>query len=173
MFNNKLLLITLFIFQTITTYASNQTNIQPGAVLKNTNVHESYNRRSNILFEIEKDTNVFIRERHKSWYKIDSEKKGSGWLRMLSVRYVGDAKQGFLGEVTDFSSDVFNVQRAGPTVTTGVRGIDEESFVSAKADYKTLKNILSKKYDLKKVKRFAEKGNLSAKNIQIPDSKNN
>jgi len=72
--------------------------------------------------------------------------------------------------VADFSSDVFNAIRSGPTITTGVRGVDEEDFKEATPDVATLDIILLKQLDKNKIEKFAKQGNLFVKNIKIPTS---
>ena len=167
----KLLIIMFISLQLAIVNGSSDTTFQPGEVLRDTKVHENPDRRSDVIYKIKKKTKVYIKERSKSWYKVEAKSRDEGWLRLLSVRYLGDPKQGALGEVADFSSEVFNVQRNGPTVTTGVRGLDEETFTDAQPDYLTLDIILARKSDLARVKHFGRQGNLRTKDVKIPKTK--
>jgi len=61
-----------FIFLSVNIQAD--TKIQPGIVIKDTSVFEKPSRRSDILYSLEEDTKVYIKERHKSWYNIEAQK---------------------------------------------------------------------------------------------------
>ena len=150
--------------------ASEDVTIQPGVVLQDTPVYEEPDRHSNVLYEIKEDSKVYIKERHKSWYKVDAKNREPGWLRLLTIRYLGDPKQSYLGEMSNFSSNVFNVQRGGPVVTTGVRGIDEEDFRAGEPDYVMADIIMAQTSNKSQIVQFAKQQNLVVKDIIIPDS---
>ncbi|PCJ49422.1 MAG: hypothetical protein COA74_06065 [Gammaproteobacteria bacterium] len=166
----KRLVLMVICLQSAITFATEKVQVQPGVVLRDTPVFQAPDRHSTLLYEIEEDTNVYIKQRQKSWYEVDSESQETGWLRLLSVRYLGDPKKSFLGEISDFSSKVFNVQRSGPVVTTGARGLDEEEFIKAEPDFVTLDIILAKKTHKNKVLAFAKQQNITIKEVVIPDS---
>ena len=166
--NKKRWILVLLCLQAVITQAADNVQLQPGVVLRDTSVFQSPDRHSTLLYNIEEDTKVYIKRRHKSWYEVDAKSQDSGWLRLLAVRYLGDPKQGLLGEVADFSSDVFNVQRTGPVVTTGARGIDEEDFKNAEPDFVTLDIILAKTVNKAEVLAFANKEKITTKDVKIP-----
>jgi hypothetical protein len=168
--NNMQWILILLCLQAVDSVAAEKVQLQPGVVLRDSSVYQSPNRRSALLYKIEEDTKVFIKQRQKSWYEIDAESQDAGWLRLLAVRYLGDPKQGVLGEVADFSSKVFNVQRTGPVVTTGARGIDEEEFNEADPDFVTLDIILAKKINKAEVLSFANKERITTKDVKIPSA---
>jgi hypothetical protein len=168
--NNIQFILILFCLQAADHFAAEEVQLQPGVVLRDSSVFQSPDRHSTLLYKIGEDTKVFIKQRQKSWYEIDTESQNSGWLRLLAVRYLGDPKQGLLGEVADFSSKVFNVQRTGPVVTTGARGIDEEEFNDAAPDFVSLDIILAKKINKTEILSFAKRAGITTKDIKIPSA---
>lgn len=162
----QLMLLGLLSVNFVTLLGFDEITVQPGIVLRDAPVHLQPSSRSDVLYQIKEDSKVYIQERHKSWYKIDAKNRDKGWLRLLNVRYLGNPKQTTLGEISSFSADVFNVQRSGPVVTTGVRGINEEDFKNATPDYTVLNIILANKVKKKTVLAFAKQGNLIVKDIK-------
>lgn len=103
---------------------------------------------------------VSILKKDGGWLQIKSS-KGSGWVRMLSVRK---------GEARKAGSDAAGLLnlasgRAGTgkvVATTGVRGLNEEELKAAKFDEKELQQAESYATSGADAQRFASQGKLKA-----------
>ncbi len=101
---------------------------------------------------------VSILKKDGGWLKVKSA-KGSGWVRMLSIRK-GDAPRqgGSAAGLLDLASG-----RAGTgkvVATTGVRGLNEEELKAAKFDEKELKLAESYATSGADAQRFAKEAKL-------------
>jgi hypothetical protein len=165
-----LILSSLFLLTPLTLHSSSQVQVQPGIIINASNVTNEPNRKATVLYEIGEQQPIYILERYRSWYRIQAENRPEGWVRLLAVKYLGEAK----AEAVGFA-EAFNRARAqsysGPTVTTGVRGIDQQDFKNATPDINALNIILARKSEPMLVTRFAKQGNLKAKKIALPASR--
>lgn len=105
--------------------------------------------------------NIVLRQ--GGWVKISSS-QGSGWVRMLSLRYTSTSgKRGDSG-----LQSMLNVGRTGSsgiTVATGVRGLSEEDLKNARPnprELEKLRNFAANKSDAAK---FAGDANLEAQQL--------
>lgn len=107
---------------------------------------------------------VEILNRRAGWFQVKSA-KGSGWVRMLSIRR-GEARkrtvdaEGILGLASG---------RAGTgrvVATTGIRGLSEEDLKTAKFNEKELKKIESFAVTSQAAEKFAAQGNLVGQKIE-------
>jgi len=106
---------------------------------------------------------VSILKKDGGWLNIKSA-KGSGWVRMLSIRK-GDAKKG--KSVADSLAGLAS-GRAGTgkvVATTGVRGLDEEELKSAKFDAGELKLAESYMTSRAEAQSFANQGKLKPRSL--------
>lgn len=106
---------------------------------------------------------VAILKKDGGWLNIKSA-KGSGWVRMLSIRK-GDAKKG--KSVADSLAGLAS-GRAGTgkvVATTGVRGLDEEELKSAKFDAGELKLAESYMTSRAEAQSFANQGKLKPRSL--------
>jgi SH3-like domain-containing protein len=84
-------------------------------------------------------TRVEILQRQGGWFRVRTA-KGSGWVRMLSVRRGAAAKSNVAGEAGGLLSLATGRAGTGKVVaTTGIRGLDEEQLKAAKYDEAELK----------------------------------
>jgi hypothetical protein len=108
--------------------------------------------------------NVEILEKQGGWFQVKSA-KGSGWVRMLSIRR-GEARKG--------SGDAAGVLglasgRAGTghvVATTGIRGLSEEELKAAKYNETELKKAESFTVTEAEARRFAAEGKLVARKVK-------
>lgn len=106
---------------------------------------------------------VTVLKKDGGWLNIKSA-KGSGWVRMLSIRK-GDAKKG--KSVADSLAGLAS-GRAGTgkvVATTGVRGLDEEELKSAKFDAGELKLAESYMTSRAEAQSFANQGKLKPRSL--------
>jgi len=143
-----------------------------GQVIKKSALLKQPSYQSESAGSVAAKENINIQKRKSAWYLISTEemaKKGqmSGWINMLNVRFIATAKrEGELGAASLFSS-VTNDSL--PTVSTGVRGFDENDLKNAKADLKQL--ILLNTYTVSTgaAARFAKQGKLLANTTKVKE----
>jgi len=126
-----------------------------GQLVRQTNLHESAELRSDVLLVLEADKKITVKSRQRAWYLISSERFSEqsngkvnhkstnmpvyGWVSMLSVRFLAQAKrEGELGFSAAFSS---MSKGSLPTVSTGVRGFDDNDLKNAKANFKQVEHL--------------------------------
>ncbi len=106
---------------------------------------------------------VDILKKNGGWFQIKSA-RGSGWVRMLSIRR-GEAKKagGGAGDVLGLASG-----RAGTgkvVATTGIRGLSEEELKGARFDEAQVRRMESFAVNRADAQRFAAQGKLSARKV--------
>jgi hypothetical protein len=90
--------------------------------------------------------------------------KGSGWVRMLSIRR-GEARKG-TGDAAGLLGLASGRAGTGKVVaTTGIRGLSEEELKAAKFDAGQLKLAESHATSRAEAKKFAAKGKLVARQV--------
>jgi hypothetical protein len=107
---------------------------------------------------------VEILTREGGWFQVKSA-KGSGWVRMLSVRR-GEARKG-----GDDAAGVLGLAsgRAGTgtvVATTGVRGLNEEQLKAAKYNEAEVKKVESFTTTQAEARKFAAEGKLVARKVE-------
>lgn len=136
------------------------------STVKNTQVLKLPKFQSDVVASLNKDQQVNITLRQRAWYFISVGNEArqveptstSGWVNMLSVRFLSTPKrEGDLGIGALYQS----VSKDSlPTVSTGVRGFDEQKLKQAKADFTQL--TLLKQYQVSKEQalNFAKQGQI-------------
>lgn len=106
---------------------------------------------------------VSIIKKDGGWLNIKSA-KGSGWIRMLSIRR-GEARQG-KGVAEGFMGLASGRAGTGKVVaTTGIRGLNEEELKSAKYDAGELKLNESFVTTRAEAQNFANQGQLKSRSL--------
>lgn len=104
------------------------------------------------------------------WFQVKSA-RGSGWVRMLSIRR-GEARKASAGsEIAGLARLASGRAGTGRVVaTTGIRGLNEEELKAAKFNEAELKLAESSLTSRAEAKKFAAKGKLSARKLDyLPD----
>lgn len=108
-------------------------------------------------------TKVSILSRQGGWVKISSS-QGSGWVKMLSLRYTSTAnKRGDTG-----LQSLLNVGRSGSsgiTVATGVRGLSEEDLKNAQPNPRELEKLQNFAANKSDAAKFARGANLKSRQL--------
>ncbi len=113
------------------------------------------------LAELDEKTAVLIVGRHGSWSKIKVEEK-TGWVKMLSLR-LGDPfqKTGDTGVKSLFS--LASTGSAGhSTMTSGVRGLNEERLHDPKPNPQAFEELHTLAVSKEDAQKFARAGKLTA-----------
>ncbi len=136
---------------------------ETGTALKNDDIKAEPFRDAKTIAPLVKGESVDILKKEGGWYKVKSA-KGSGWVRMLSIRK-GEARKesnaaaGLLGLASG---------RAGTgkvVSTTGIRGLNEEDLKAAKFDEAELKRVDSYAVTKDKAQAFDKQGGLVARKV--------
>ena len=115
--------------------------------------------------ELPENAAVEALERRGGWTRVKAA-AGEGWVKMLSLRYMGAGKKGDSGLV-----QMINVARTGSSgtqVTTGVRGLDEEKLARAQPNSAELAKLNNFAAQADAAAGFAKKGKLTATAIDYP-----
>ena len=107
---------------------------------------------------------VEILKKQGGWFQVKSA-KGSGWVRMLSVRR-GEARKGG-GDAAGVLGLASGRAGTGHVVaTTGIRGISEEDLKAAKYNELELKKAESFAATQADARKFAVEGKLVARKVE-------
>jgi hypothetical protein len=141
-------------------------------VIKKTNVLMQPSYQSDTAGSVAAKEKINIQKRKSAWYFISTEnlpKTGQlfGWISMLNVRFIATAKRGGELGVGSLFSSVTNDSL--PTVSTGVRGFDENDLKNAKADLKQLLLLNTYLVSTGAAARFAQQGKLKANKIKVKE----
>ena len=134
-----------------------------GSVLKADDLKTEPFRDAKTLGSLAAGDRVEILNKQGGWFRVKSA-KGSGWVRMLSIRRGapregGDDVAGLLGLASG---------RAGTgrvVAATGIRGLSEEELKAAQYDEAELKKVESYATTWPEAERFAASGKLGARKV--------
>ena len=137
---------------------------EAGTALKADNLKVEPFRDAKIVGSLTAGDHVEILKKQGGWFQVKSA-KGSGWVRMLSIRR-GEARKG--------SGDAAGVLglasgRAGTgrvVATTGIRGLSEEELKAAKYNELELKKAESFAATQAEARTFAAEGKLVARKVE-------
>jgi len=147
-----------------------------GLLVRQTNLLKSAKPDSEVITVLKASENITIKSRQRAWYYIspinipdystNKISKGTplfGWVSMLNVRFLAQAKrEGELGLSAAFSS---MSKGTLPTVSTGVRGFDDNDLKNSQADFKQVERLHTYKVSKESAKMFAQSVNLLKKVI--------
>jgi len=114
---------------------------------------------------------VEILKKDGGWLKVKSG-KGSGWVRMLSIRRGVAVKGSSSNELSGLAGLASGRAGTGKVVaTTGIRGLNEEELKAAQFDEKEIKLAESYLTSRAEAETFAARGKLSARAIDyLPEA---
>lgn len=142
-----------------------------GATVKADDLKAEPFRDSKTIATLAVGDKVDILKKDGGWLKVKSA-KGSGWVRMLSIRR-GAARKTTAGkEVSGLAGLASGRAGTGRVVaTTGIRGLNEEELKAAKYDEDELKQLESFLTGRPDAKKFATQGKLAARKMDyLPDA---
>jgi hypothetical protein len=144
---------------------------ESGAMIKADNLRAEPFSDAKTVARMAAGDKVEILKKDGGWLQVKSA-KGSGWMRMLSIR-TGAARKSSAGtEVAGLAGLASGRAGTGKVVaTTGIRGLNEEELKAAKfneAEVKLAESYLTSRADAQK---FAAKGKLAARKMDyLPDT---
>jgi hypothetical protein len=121
-------------------------------------------RDAKIIGSLSAGDKVEILKKQDGWFQVKSA-KGSGWVRMLSIR-LGEARKGTV-DTTGLLGLASGRSGTGKVVaTTGIRGLSEEDLKAAKFNEPELKKVESYGVTKTEAQRFAAEGKLTAQKVE-------
>lgn len=103
-----------------------------------------------------------ITDKKGAWLKVKAP-RGSGWVRLLSVRRSASGKSNEVAGVLNVASG-----RAGTgqvVATTGVRGLNEEELKSAKFNAEETRTLEANSVSAEQARQFAASAGLKARGL--------
>ena len=143
---------------------------ETGTALKADDIKAEPFRDAKTVAALATGDKVEILGKDGGWLKVKSA-KGSGWVRMLSVRQ-GEARKGS-GQAAGLLGLASGRAGTGKVVaTTGIRGLNEEELKGAKFNEKELRLAESYAVSRADAQKFAAAGKLAARPFDyLPEAK--
>ena len=92
------------------------------------------------ILQLQAEQAVEVRQRQGGWYAVSPDGQRQGWVRLLALRFERAAyRPGSMGVGSLLS--VVKTGHSDITVTTGVRGLNEEQLRQARADLGALEKM--------------------------------
>jgi hypothetical protein len=136
---------------------------EAGTVLKDTEIKSTPYLDAKPAGSLAREDKVEILTRQAGWYQVKSA-KGSGWVRMLSIRRGEARKSGIdAGGILGLASGRSGTGQV--VATTGIRGLNEEELKNAKYNQAELKKVESFTVTDEEAKNFAAQGKLVARKV--------
>ena len=137
---------------------------EAGTALKRDDLKAEPFRDAKTVGSLTAGDNVEILKKQGGWFQVKSA-KGSGWVRMLSVRR-GEARKGS-GDVAGVLGLASGRAGTGSVVaTTGIRGLSEEELKAAKYNEVELRKAESFAATEAEARKFAAEGRLVARKVE-------
>jgi hypothetical protein len=172
-----LLFLLLAVFKPINTaLAAEQTTQQVsrvGQLIQKSTLFKLPNNQSKKLAIVDANQSITILRRQRAYYQVATQEpiqqRLSGWVKMLNVRFLAVAKrQSELGVSALFSS-ITNDSKA--TVSTGIRGFDENDLANAKANMQQVELLATYAVTDDLALQFAEQGRLPVSAVMSKNKK--
>ena len=152
-------LLVTFLLAVGTTFAG-----EAGTALKADDLKAEPFRDAKTVGSLTAGDNVEILKKQGGWFQVKST-KGSGWVRMLSVRR-GEARKGS-GDAAGVLGLASGRAGTGSVVaTTGIRGLSEEELKAAKYNETKLRKAESFAATEAEARKFAAEGKLVARKVE-------
>nr|WP_294841269.1 SH3 domain-containing protein [uncultured Methylotenera sp.] len=140
-------------------YTGISTAAEQGSALKNDSLRSEPFADAKVTGSFARGDNLEIIKKQGAWLQVKSA-KGSGWVRLLSVKRGAATSSNQAAGVLAVASG-----RAGTgqvVSTTGVRGLSEQELKAAKFNEEEVKTLESYTLSADKGRAFAKAGNLNS-----------
>ncbi|MDP2604334.1 MAG: SH3 domain-containing protein [Deltaproteobacteria bacterium] len=156
--NSILMILAAWLFATGIALAGDA-----GTVLKDSEIKSSPYLDAKPMGALARGDKVDILKKQGGWYQVKSA-KGSGWVRMLSIRR-GEARKASIdaGGILGLSSGRSGTGQV--VATTGIRGLTEEELKKAKYNEAELKKVESFTVSDEELRKFAAQGKLVVQKV--------
>jgi hypothetical protein len=140
-------------------FAASAWSAESGAMLKADELKAAPYRDAKTVSRLASGDKLDILKQQSGWYQVKSA-KGTGWVRMLSVRR-GAMRKG--SEVAGLAGLATGRAGTGKVVaSTGVRGLSEEDLKSAKFDASEIKKMEANTVSKDAARKFASQAQLKS-----------
>jgi len=162
----KLLFILSTIFLQNLVLFQLKAEVRAGVLVHKSKVFIEPRQQSQMVGTLNANEAIDIHRRQRAWYHVSNDDELLGWVKMLDVRFSGVIKRASETGVANLLSSVTGGSDL-PTVSTGVRGFDEEDLKKAKANVKQIELLNS--YIIKKesLLDFIYEGRLVVNHITV------
>jgi len=136
---------------------------EPATVLRATDLKKEPATDAPTVSTLAENAAVDAAERKGGWVRVKAG-KAEGWVRLLALRYGGEARQGDSG-----ASALFNAARTGSSgtqVTTGVRGLDADMIAAARPNPAELAKMTQFSATPEAAASFAAQGPLQRQQVR-------
>ena len=137
---------------------------EAGTVLKTDGLMAEPFRDAQTVGSLTAGDSVEILKKQGGWFQVKSA-KGSGWVRMLSVRR-GEARKGSVDAAGLLGLASGRAGTGHVVATTGIRGLSEEDLKAAKYNGAELKKAESFGVTQAEARKFAGAGKLVARKVE-------
>lgn len=146
---------------------SNLWAAETGTALKTDTLRAEPYSDAKSVGNINRNDRVEILSKQGAWLKIKAA-KGTGWVRLLSVKRGEASKSGSNADVLALASGRSGTGKV--VSTTGVRGLSEEGLKAAKFDEQEVSKMEGYAVSRDTAQQFASSGSLSARKLDyLPD----
>ena len=155
-----------FAFLSVLLLASALAQSEPAVTLKAVDLKETAAADAKTVAQLPANTTVDLVQREGAWVQLTSG-KDTGWAKLFDIRLASaqtaPSKGGAnsLGQVLGLASGQRNA-----SVTTGVRGLDEDSLENAKPNPQEFQKLVGFQVTKQQAESFAAAGNLSPKQVE-------
>jgi hypothetical protein len=136
---------------------------ETGTVLKTDSLMAEPFRDAKTVGSLNTGDSVEILKKQGGWFQVKSA-KGSGWVRMLSIRR-GEARKGSVDAAGVLGLASGRAGTGHVVATTGIRGLNEENLKAAKYNETELKKAESFGATQSEARKFAAEGKLVARKV--------
>ena len=147
-----------------------KTEVRTGTLVFKSHVFEEPKLQSKSIKILNANEAIKVHRRQRAWYNISSNDELLGWVKMLNIRFAGvmrrESEIGVLSLLSSTRSSNL------PTVSTGVRGFDEEDLKKAKANIKQIEILNSYVVQPENLLDFIREGRLFTNNIIVKEKTN-
>jgi len=140
--------------------------VRTGTLVHQSQLFEKPKPQSKAIKTLNANEVIKVHHRQRAWYNISSNDEVFGWIKMLNVRFSGVIKRESETGVASLLSSATSTSHL-PTVSTGVRGFDEEDLKGAKADSKQIERLNSYAVEKIELQGFIHSGQLTSIDIVV------
>jgi hypothetical protein len=146
----------------------------PAQTIRDTDLQAQSQSDSAVLATLPGNTHLDVLQRKGAWSQVKTSANQTGWVRMLSLRFDTTAVPaksdgGSLGALTGLLT-TGRTSNTG-TVTTGVKGLNEEDLKNAQPNTAELQKMEQLAVDKPTGQAFAKKSKLTANQVAyLPDN---
>jgi hypothetical protein len=140
--------------------------VRMGTLVNKSQVFNKPKLQSKTIKTLNANETIKVHYRQRAWYNISNNDDIFGWVKMLNVRFSGVIKRESETGIASLLSSATGRSNL-PTVSTGVRGFDEEGLKKAKANNEQIDLLNSYAVEEKDLQEFVNKGRLVAIDITV------